>query len=96
MFPRDRDELLIKRKCVHLKLLRETFNDLRIECFKRDLSMQEVLEALSQRVAVCDPSVMEILDQLVIEKRETKIRKICKSDADSIFDLIHQASNKPT
>ena len=50
--------------------------------------MQEVFEEFSQRIVAEDPSVMRMLDQLEIDKRNRTIKKLSVEDAESIFNVI--------
>lgn len=67
----------------------ETHANLRIELFKLKLSMQEVFEEFAQRVANGDAGAHQILQEIYDQKRAGNIRKISKTDADSIYDMIN-------
>ena len=81
------------KKSIHFNITRESHSHLRIACFKRKLSMQEVFEEFSQRIVAEDPVVMRMLDQLEIDKRNKTIKKLSAEDAESIFNVIE--SNNP-
>jgi translation initiation factor 2 alpha subunit (eIF-2alpha) len=61
---------------------------LKIACFKRNLSIQEVLEEIGQMIGAENPDVISILEDLAIKKRNKVIRKLTENDAESIFNLI--------
>ena len=89
------EDVITDRKCIHVKLLQDTHSNLRIELFKRRLSIQEVFEELAQRLIAGDPVVTDILDELMENKRTKKLRHFFKADADSIFDAIENSSGLP-
>ena len=76
------------KKSVHFNITREAHAGLRIACFNRRLSMQEVFEEMCQRIVAEDPVMMRILDQLQEDKRNKTIKKLSSQDAESIFNVI--------
>lgn len=81
-------------KSVHVKLTTGTHASLRVELFKRSLSMQEVLEALSCEIVDGNIHIIKILDELEYNKKhKLSIKKVVSSDAESVFDAI--ASDGP-
>jgi len=80
------------KKTIHFNITRATHAELRIACFKKRLSMQEVFEEMSQRIAAGSPDVIHILDDLSQKKRDRTIRKLSQTDAESLFDVIAQES----
>jgi hypothetical protein len=81
-------------KSVHIKLTTGTHANLRIELFKRGLSMQEVLEALSCEIVNGNSHISKILDELEYNKRhKLNNKKVIETDAESVFDAI--ASSGP-
>ena len=76
-------------KSVHVKLTTGTHADLRVELFKRGLSMQEVLEALSCEIVNGNAHISKILDELEYNKKyKINTKKVVESDAESVFDAI--------
>ena len=84
---------LDRRKSVHIKLLTDTHAEFRIASFKLKLSMQEMFEEFAQRVIVEDPRVMKILDELAQRKKEKTVKKLSRSDADALLDIIDSESS---
>lgn len=81
-------------KSVHVKLTTGTHADLRVELFRRGLSMQEVLEALSCEIVSGNSHIGKILDELEYNKKhKINTKKVVESDAESVFDAI--ASDGP-
>ena len=76
------------KKSVHFSLTRETHSHFRIACFKKSLSMQEVLEDIVQRIAAENPEMIEILEDIQRRKRDTSINRLSSTDAESIFSVI--------
>ena len=76
------------KKTIHFNITREAHSDLRIACFKRRLSMQEVFEEISQQISEESPVLMRILDNLSEKKRHGIIEKLSVTDAESLFNII--------
>lgn len=76
------------KKSVHINLTKNAHADLKIACFKRSLSIQEVFEEFAQMVGQEHTDVITILEDLAMRKRNKVIRQLSEADADSIFDLI--------
>ena len=85
------EDVITNRKCIHVKLLQDTHSNLRIELFKRKLSIQEVFEELAQRLTTGDPVIIDILDELIENKKNKKIKQLSEADANSIFDAIENS-----
>ena len=86
-------EKRLTRKSVHFNITGEAHSALRIACFQRKLSMQEVFEEVCQRIISEDPVTIRMLDQIRDAKKNKIIKKLSKQDAESLFDVI--ASNNP-
>ena len=78
------------KKSLHFNITRQAHNDLRIACFKRSLSMQEVFEEIAQLVGEEAPVLMRILDNLAEKKREGKIKRLSVTDAEPLFNIIEK------
>lgn len=80
------------KKCVHTQLLTDTHSYLRIELFKRKLSLQEAFEEFAQLVASQDARVIRVLDDLQQKKRDKLIYKLSRTDAESLYEVINEMS----
>ena len=80
-------DVLIK-KSVHFNLTKDSHTALKIECAKRSLSMQEVIEAFAKRLQIEDNKMLKFLDEVVEEKKQKANKSFSKSDVDSIFNMI--------
>jgi len=78
------------KKTIHFNITRETHSMLRVSCFKKRLSMQEVFEELSQRIAAESPDMMKLLSDLSEKKRNKMIKKLSETDAQSLFNIIEE------
>jgi rRNA maturation endonuclease Nob1 len=78
------------KKTIHFNITRETHSKIRIECFKNRLSMQEVYEELSQRIASGSPEMVSLLEDLSQKKRDKIVKKLSETDADSLFNIIEK------
>ena len=57
----------------------ETHAGFRVQCVKRGLSMQEVIEAFAIRVSHESNDVMRMMDQLVRDKQIKAVKKYTKN-----------------
>ena len=78
------------KKTIHFNITRETHSKLRILCFKNRLSMQEVYEEISQRIAAESPVMINMLEDLSQNKRDRVIKKLSETDAESVYNIIEQ------
>ena len=78
------------KKTVHFNISRESHSALRITCFKNRLSMQEVFEEISQRIASESPDMIRMLEELAFKKREKIISSMSETDANSLFNIIER------
>ena len=76
------------KKSIHVNMSKGAHAALKIACIKRNLSIQEVFEEIAQMIGAENPDVINILEDLAIQKRNKIIKKLSATDADSIFDLI--------
>ena len=54
--------------------------------------MQEVFDKLASEIVENDPSLIEMLDDLVLQKRDNSLKRFSKTDSDSIFDVIESSN----
>jgi len=76
------------KKSVHINLTKSTHTELRMLLLRRGLSMQEVFDSLASRMCDRDTHLIDILDEIEKCKRERQIKKVSKSDSESIFRVI--------
>jgi uncharacterized small protein (DUF1192 family) len=76
------------KKSVHINLTKSTHSELRIILLRKGLSMQEVFDNLASRICDRESHLCGILDEIERDKRERQIKKVSKSDSESIFNLI--------
>jgi hypothetical protein len=92
MLQRDIENYFVKRKCLHVKLLKDTHSQLRIECFKRQITMQDIFEEVASRIIRQDPDMFEMLDEIAHDKHNKKVKQLLETDAKTIFDAIDDNS----
>jgi len=80
------------KKSVHINLTKSTHSELRTILLRRGLSMQEVFDNLASRICDKEPHFCDILDEIEKQKRDRQIKKVSKTDSESIFDLIETDS----
>jgi Tfp pilus assembly ATPase PilU len=78
------------KKTIHFNITRETHSQLRIACFKQKLSMQELFEEISQKIASEDAGMLKIMDALSFKKRNKIIKDLSVSDAESLYNVIQE------
>ncbi len=76
------------KKSVHINLTKSTHSELRIILLQMGLSMQEVFDTIASMICEKDDYMMKTLSEIERLKREKQIKKVSKTDAESIFDLI--------
>jgi len=81
------------KKSVHINIPRETHALVRSQCFKYNLTMQDVFEELAQMIAAEEPEALEMMSNLSMKKRDASIKRLSVSDAESIFNIIE--NNNP-
>ena len=80
------------KKTIHFNITREAHSKLRIECFQKRVSMQEVFEEVTQRIAAQSPDMISLLDYVSERKKDRVIKKLSETDAESLFNIIEQES----
>ena len=84
--------MILDKKSIHIKLLSDTHSAFRIKLLEKKLSMQEVFEECAHRIVTNDPLFVELLDEIVVNKKEKQLKQLYSSDAESIYDAIGDAS----
>jgi len=78
------------KKSLHINMEYEIHSDFRIQCFKKGLSMQEVLAEFAKRVGQESNDVIRIMDQLVKDKQVKAVKKYTKTDVDDIYAMLEE------
>ena len=76
------------KKSVHFNISKDAHAAFRIACFKRNLSMQEVIEEFVQRIMIENIHVIRLLDQVEENKKNKTKKKLSKTDVESIFNIL--------
>ena len=80
------------KKSIHFNLMKDTHAKLRIACFKNNISMQEFFEEVSQRVALGESDILDLINDISLKKRNKVLEKFSDSDSSSIFDAIENSN----
>jgi len=72
---------------------KDVHSEFKIQCMRKDLSMQEVIEAFAERVASESNDMMRLLEQIKKDKQIKDVKRYTKSDADALFAVLE--SNNP-
>ena len=81
------------KKSLHINMTKDVHTEFKIQCARRDLSMQEVIEAFASRVASESNDMMRLLEQIKKDKLIKDVKRYTKSDADSLYTILE--SNNP-
>jgi len=95
-----RHDLFQDRKCVHVKLEKETHAALRSELFQQGISMQEAFDEFALQLVEGGRSARAIVDTLVtrklreaidgrISKRKKRNQGFGELDSESLYSLIN-------
>ena len=85
-------KMILDKKSIHIKLLYDTHSAFRVKLFEKQLSMQEVFEECAHRIVSNDPLFASLLDEIVENKKNKQLKQLYSSDAESIYDVIDDAS----
>jgi hypothetical protein len=99
-----RADILQTKKCVHVKLEKETHAGLRAALFRRGLSMQEIFEEFARLIVNEDGKALRMLDKFAAKKVKLKLQGIYRKhdkqlgefDADTLYSLIEAADGPDT
>ena len=78
------------RKSLHFNIKGTSHSSLRIECFKRNITMQDFFNEISELVESESPVIMSIMEDLSERKRNKQIEKLSKTDEESLYNLIEK------
>jgi len=83
--------MLKNKKSIHINVDADDHSHFKVQCVKRDLSMQEVFAAFARRVGMESSDMMRFLDQIATSKSVHSIKKkYTRSDIDSIYSIIEE------
>jgi hypothetical protein len=96
-----RSDLLQKKKCVHVKLSKETHSAFRAKLFEYGLSMQEAFDEFACLVAQSDSPATRIIEKLntrklkealrsAEEKKRMKESSFGELDSDTLYSMISE------
>ena len=83
--------MLKNKNSIHINVDADDHSHFKVQCVKRDLSMQEVFAAFARRVGMESSDMMRFLDQIANSKSVHSIKKkYTISDIDSIYSIIEE------
>ena len=81
--------MIKNKKSIHINIDAEDHANFKIQCVKRDLSMQEVFAAFAHRVGLEGADMIRLLDRIALNKNVSKAKKTySKQDVETIFSMI--------
>lgn len=97
-----RPDVFVDKKCIHVKLNKETHAALRTKLFKHSISMQDLFEECARLVATETPRGQSIVESIVNRKIKEAISGNKKKkdisfgdlDADTLYNMINGSSEK--
>jgi len=98
-----RSDILLDKKCIHIKLDKDTHFALRAKLFKHNVTMQDLFEECARLVATETTKGQSIVDAIASRKIQeaisgTKKKKqiiVSDMDAEALYNMIN-ASTKET
>lgn len=83
--------MLKNKKSIHINLDPEDHANFKIQCVRRDLSMQEVFAAFAHRVGIEGADMIRLLDKIALDKNVKKAKKsYTDNDINTIFNMIEE------
>ena len=87
--------MIKNKKSIHINVDSDDHALFKMQCVKRDLSMQQVFAAFAKRVGLESTDMIRFLDQIANEKEVKTIKKkYSNSDIDAIFSMIEEERDK--
>jgi hypothetical protein len=83
----------VSRKPVHIHLLDDIHSCLKVECAKRRLTMQEVVEHFVCKFLDGDQDAVKIVNDLETGKKTRKIKRLSTNEQDAIYRIIEELGN---
>lgn len=80
--------MLISRKALHVNLSEEVHAAFRKLCIDNRLTMQEVCEYFVTGLVDDEQPMVKILNEISRKKKDRTVKKISKTESDSIYDAI--------
>ena len=81
--------MIKNKKSIHININAEDHANFKIQCVKRDLSMQEVFAAFAHRVGMEGADMLRLLDRIALDKNVKSAKKTyTKNDIETIFSMI--------
>ena len=84
---------LIGRKSIHIAISKSSHIALKLECTKRELSMQEVIQYFAEQLELQNPKQLKFLDKIKFEKINkinNKAKTWNKTTINDIYDILEQ------
>lgn len=83
--------MLKNKKSIHINIDPEDHANFKIQCVRRDLSMQEVFAAFAHRVGIEGADMIRLLDKIALDKNVKKAKKsYTDNDINTIFNMIEE------
>jgi len=96
-----RTDLFQDKKCVHVKLDKETHLALRVKCFEMNVSMQELFDEFAKLIAIGENKATRIVENYAHKKLEKiaerklmkrKHPRVEKIDHETLYSLIENGN----
>ena len=78
------------RKSLHFNLRSSAHSALRIQCFKKQITMQDFFKEVSRLVESESQAVLSIMDAAAERKKSKQIEKLSETDAESLYNMIEK------
>ena len=95
-------DLFERKKSIHVKLSKEAHFAIRVESFKRKLSIQMIFNEFAQMVAEGDKAALRILDMISRKKLNGELKRLARKevsdfgniDGETLYDLISSGTQE--
>jgi len=98
-----RTDILLDKKCVHIKLDKDVHTALRSKLFKHNVSMQDLFEECATLVATDNfrgQTIVELIvkrkinEALTGKKKKRKEIVVSEVDTDTLYNMINESQDK--
>lgn len=79
-----------RRKSLHFNLPASSHAALRVQCFKKEITMQDFFEEVSHLVASESQIVLSIMDSVAMKKKNRQLEKFTETDTESLYNMIER------
>jgi hypothetical protein len=80
------------KQSLHVKLSKSSLAELRVQLFRKNLSIQQFLAFVVELTTNGDERMLKILDEVAYYKEQGELDRLNLKDADAIYDFLEEQS----